>query len=105
MKKELDEQRIRDEYNALPEKRRKQQEKDEIERIRAENAREKAEIERMKLQRQKEMLATRGTALRCPHCGNVWDFRGKGSVKGQTKCPECGKMVNVNKDRPPEFRA
>jgi rubrerythrin len=105
MKKELDEQRIRDEYNALPEKRRKQQEKDEIERIRAENAREKAEIERMKLQRQKEVLATRGTALRCPHCGYIWTFTGKGSSDGRTKCPECGKKVNVKRDRPPEFRA
>ena len=106
MKKELEEQKIRDEFNALPEKKRLQEERDEIRRMKAENERRKAELEKLKLQKQEEKLRSQpqGTALRCSHCGYIWQFTGKGSKKGQTKCPECGENVNVNRDRAPEFK-
>lgn len=102
MKKELDEQKIRDEYNALPEKRRIQEEREETKRIRVENEKRKAELDRIKLDKQEEKLKMQAAAevkLRCTHCGNIQPYSGKAP---RVNCQECGQKINTEKDRLPE---
>jgi DNA-directed RNA polymerase subunit RPC12/RpoP len=35
--------------------------------------------------------------LRCPHCGYIWDYRGKKMY--YATCPNCLRKVNIQKNR------
>jgi tRNA(Ile2) C34 agmatinyltransferase TiaS len=35
--------------------------------------------------------------LRCPHCGHVWDYKGKS--KYYATCPRCMYKVNIEKNK------
>lgn len=60
-------------------------------------------LKEAKRQAEYEKMNRRGRLL-CPHCGNIYDFEGKGDKKGYTKCRGCRKDFKVADNKMPEFR-